>query len=76
MGKTGKAWIRIFPDRPITKRAAEVPMGKGKDDPDRFVFEVRPGRILFEVQGVPEDAAREAFRKACASCITRKVRAS
>ncbi len=66
MGKQGKAWIRIFPDRPITQKAAEVPMGKGKGDPDHFVFEVRPGRILFEVSGVPEDVAKEAFRKACA----------
>jgi len=66
MGKTGKLWIRIFPDRPITQKAAEVPMGKGKGDPDHFVFEVRPGRILFEVSGVAEDVAREAFRKACA----------
>lgn len=65
-GKTGRVWIRIFPDRPITKKAAEVPMGKGKGDPDHFVFEVRPERILFEVSGVPEDIAREAFRKATA----------
>ena len=66
MGKAGKSWIRIFPDRPITKKAAEVPMGKGKGDPDHFVFEVRPGRILFEIDGVSEEIAREAFRKACA----------
>ena len=66
MGKAGKVWIRIFPDRPITQKAAEVPMGKGKGDPDHFVFEVKPGRVLFEVDGVPEDIAREAFRKACA----------
>lgn len=65
-GKTGRVWIRIFPDRPITKKAAEVPMGKGKGDPDHFVFEVKPDRILFEVSGVPEDVAREAFRKATA----------
>jgi large subunit ribosomal protein L16 len=65
-GKTGRVWIRIFPDRPITKKAAEVPMGKGKGDPDHFVFEVRPDRVLFEVSGVPEDIAREAFRKATA----------
>lgn len=65
-GKTGKIWIRIFPDRPITKKAAEVPMGKGKGDPDHFVFEVHPARILFEVSGVAEDIAREAFRKATA----------
>jgi large subunit ribosomal protein L16 len=65
-GKTGRVWIRIFPDRPITKKAAELPMGKGKGDPDHFVFEVRPDRILFEVSGVPEDIAKEAFRKATA----------
>jgi large subunit ribosomal protein L16 len=66
MGKAGKSWIRIFPDRPITQKGAEVPMGKGKGDPDHFVFEVKPGRILFEIDGVPEDIAREAFRKATA----------
>lgn len=66
MGKAGKSWIRIFPDRPVTRKAAEVPMGKGKGDPDHFVFEVRPGRILFEIDGVPEDIAREALRKATA----------
>ncbi len=66
MGKAGKSWIRIFPDRPVTQKAAEVPMGKGKGDPDHFVFEVRPGRILFEIDGVSEEVAREAFRKACA----------
>jgi large subunit ribosomal protein L16 len=66
LGKTGRSWIRIFPDRPITQKAAEVPMGKGKGDPDHFVFEVQPGRILFEVDGVPEEVAREAFRKATA----------
>lgn len=66
MGKTGRSWIRIFPDRPITRKAAEVPMGKGKGDPDHFVFEVQPGRILFEISGVPEEIAREAFRKATA----------
>lgn len=66
MGKTGKMWIRIFPDKPVTKKAAEVPMGKGKGDPQYFVFEVRPGRILFEIDGVPEEIAREALRKATA----------
>jgi large subunit ribosomal protein L16 len=65
-GKVGRVWIRIFPDRPITKKAAEVPMGKGKGDPDHFVFEVRPDRILFEVSGVSEEIAKEAFRKATA----------
>ncbi len=66
VGKTGKTWIRIFPDRPVTKKAAEVPMGKGKGDPEYFVFEVRPGRMLFEVDGVDESVAREALRKATA----------
>jgi len=66
LGKTGKIWIRIFPDKPITKKAAEVPMGKGKGDPDHFVFEVAPGRVLFEVEGVSEEIAREAMRKATA----------
>jgi large subunit ribosomal protein L16 len=65
-GKTGRIWIRIFPDRPITKKAAEVPMGKGKGDPDHFVFEVRPDRVLFEIAGVTEEVAKEAFRKATA----------
>lgn len=64
LGKTGKIWIRIFPDRPVTKKPAEVPMGKGKGDPDYFMFEVRPGRILFEIDGVTEEVAREALRKA------------
>ncbi|MEX0913098.1 MAG: 50S ribosomal protein L16 [Candidatus Paceibacterota bacterium] len=66
LGKTGRVWIRIFPDRPITKKAAETPMGKGKGDPDHFVFEVAPGRVLFEVDGVTEEVAREALRKATA----------
>lgn len=64
LGKTGKIWIRIFPDKPITQKAAEVPMGKGKGDPDHFVFEVAPGRIIFEVEGVSEEIARTALRKA------------
>ena len=63
-GKTAKVWVRIFPDRPVTKKAAETPMGKGKGDPDKYVFEVRPGRILFEVDGVTEVIARESLRKA------------
>ncbi|MCA9364204.1 50S ribosomal protein L16 [Candidatus Kaiserbacteria bacterium] len=66
LGKTGKIWIRIFPDKPITKKPAEVGMGKGKGDPSHFVFEVRPGRVLFEVDGVTETVAREAMRKAAA----------
>lgn len=66
LGKTGKIWIRIFPDRPVTKKPAEVGMGKGKGDPQHFMFEVRPGRMLFEIDGVSEAVAREALRKAAA----------
>lgn len=62
--KTGKYWIRIFPDRPYTQKAAQVGMGKGKGDPQGYVFEVQPGRIIFEVDGVEETIAREALRKA------------
>ena len=66
LGKTGKIWIRIFPDKPVTKKPAEVGMGKGKGDPDHFLFDVRPGRVLFEIDGVAETVAREALRKATA----------
>ena len=62
--KTGKLWIRIFPDRPVTAKAAEVGMGKGKGDPKHYVFQVRPGRVLFEMDGVPEDIARAHLRQA------------
>ena len=62
--KAGKYWIRIFPDRPFTAKAAEVGMGKGKGDPQGYCFEVFPGRIIFEVDGVDEAVAREALRKA------------
>lgn len=64
IGKIGKMWIRIFPDRPFTQKAAEVGMGKGKGDPQGYVAEVRAGRILFEVDGVSEEVARTALRKA------------
>jgi large subunit ribosomal protein L16 len=64
VGKTGRVWIRVFPDRPWTQKAAEVPMGKGKGDPQGFCVEIRPGRIIFEVDGIPEAEAREALRKA------------
>ncbi|MBP7741479.1 MAG: 50S ribosomal protein L16 [Candidatus Pacebacteria bacterium] len=63
-GKTGKMWIRIFPDRPVTAKPAEVGMGKGKGDPKGFVFEVRPGRVLFELEGVEDTKARDAIRRA------------
>lgn len=62
--KTGKYWIRIFPDRPYTAKAAEVGMGKGKGDPQGYCFDVLPGRIIFEVDGVDEAVASEALRKA------------
>ena len=63
-GKTGKIWIRVFPDRPYTAKPAEVKMGKGKGDPQGFCVEVDPGRVLFEVDGVPDALAREVLRKA------------
>ncbi|MEN9413689.1 MAG: ribosomal protein large subunit ribosomal protein [Candidatus Parcubacteria bacterium] len=63
-GKTAKVWVRIFPDRPFTRKAAEVGMGSGKGDVAGYVCEVRPGRILFEIDGAPEAMAREALRKA------------
>jgi large subunit ribosomal protein L16 len=63
-GKTAKVWIRVFPDRPFTQKAAEVGMGSGKGDVQGYVVEVRPGRVLFEVDGAPEAMAREALRKA------------
>ncbi len=62
--KTGKLWIRIFPDKPITRRPPEVTMGGGKGAPDHYVFPVRPGRVLFEIDGVTEESAREAMRRA------------
>ncbi len=62
--KAGKIWIRVFPDRPYTAKPPEVGMGKGKGDPQGYSFEVRPGRILFEVDGVAEAIARESLRKA------------
>ena len=62
--KTGKLWIRIFPDRPVTAKPAEVGMGSGKGDPKHYVFEVRPGRVLFEIDGVDDKVAAEALRKA------------
>ena len=62
--KAGKYWVRIFPDRPFTAKAAEVGMGKGKGDPQGYCFEVLPGRIIFEVDGAEESVAREALRKA------------
>ena len=62
--KGGKLWIRIFPHKPVTKKGTEVPMGGGKGAVDHYVFPVRPGRVMFELDGIPEDKAREAFKKA------------
>ena len=64
MQRQGQIWIRIFPDKPITKKPAEVRMGKGKGAPAGFVARVSPGRILFEAEGVPLEVAREAMRLA------------
>ena len=61
MKRGGKVWIRIFPDKPITKKPAETRMGKGKGNPEGWVAVVRPGRILFEVEGIPEDLARKSL---------------
>ena len=62
MKREGKVWIRIFPDKPITSKPAEVRMGKGKGAPSHWVAPVRPGRIMFEVDGVPLETAQEALR--------------
>ena len=64
LGKTGRVWIRIFPDRPFTAKPPEVGMGKGKGDPQGYSFEVRPGRVIFEVDGATEAVAKESLRKA------------
>lgn len=60
----GKVWIKIFPDKPVTKKPAETRMGSGKGSPEYWVAVVKPGRVLFEIAGVPEEAAREALRLA------------
>jgi large subunit ribosomal protein L16 len=62
----GQVWIRIFPDKPITKKPLEVRMGKGKGSVEYWVAQIQPGRMLFEIQGVNEDLARESFRLAAA----------
>ena len=60
----GQVWIKIFPDKPVTKKPAETRMGSGKGNPEYWVAVVKPGRVLFEIAGVPEDVAREALRLA------------
>jgi large subunit ribosomal protein L16 len=62
--RAGKMWIRIFPDKPISKKPAETRMGHGKGNPEEWVSVVLPGRILYELQGIPADVAKEAFRLA------------
>ncbi|MDY0102767.1 MAG: 50S ribosomal protein L16 [Lentimicrobium sp.] len=62
MKREGQIWIRIFPDKPITKKPAEVRMGKGKGAPELFVARISPGRLLFEAEGVPMEVAKEALR--------------
>lgn len=62
--RAGKLWIRVFPDKPVSKKPAETRMGKGKGEPDHWVAPVRKGRILLELEGVPVDDAREALRRA------------
>lgn len=64
MRRRGKYWIRIFPDKPVTAKPAETRMGKGKGSVDHWVAVVKPGRVIFEVSGVPEDVARDALRLA------------
>jgi len=64
--RRGKVWIRIFPDKSVSKKPAETRMGKGKGAPDHWVAVVRPGRVMFEVGGVPKDVAQNALRRAAA----------
>ena len=74
--RRGKVWIRIFPDKPYTQKAAETRMGKGKGSVEYYVAVVKPGRILFEMAGIPEDVARDALTRAAAKlpCKTKFVK--
>ena len=67
----GKVWIRIFPDKPVSKKPLEVRMGKGKGNPEFWVFVTKPGHVLYEIEGVSEEMAREAFRLAGAKISVR-----
>jgi len=75
----GRVWIRVFPDKPISKKPAEVRMGNGKGSPEYYVAEIQPGKVLYELDGVAEEVAREAFRLASAKLpfattfVTRQV---
>ena len=62
----GRIWIRVFPDKPISSKPAEVRMGNGKGNPEYYVAEIQPGKVVFEIVGVPEELAREAFKLAAA----------
>jgi large subunit ribosomal protein L16 len=64
--RTGKLWIRVFPDQPISKKPLEVRMGKGKGSVEYWIAQIKPGSMLYEIQGVPEETAREAFKLASA----------
>ena len=66
MKRQGRVWIRIFPDKPVSKKPAEVRMGNGKGNPEYYVAEIQPGKVLYEIVGVPEQLAREAFKLAAA----------
>ena len=66
MKRGGKIWIRVFPDKPLTKKPAETRMGKGKGNPEHWVAVVKPGRVMFEVDGVPVQVAQQAMRLASA----------
>ena len=67
----GKVWIRIFPDKPITKKPIEVRMGKGKGNVEYWVAQIQPGRVLYEIEGISEEQARDAFRLAAAKLPVR-----
>ena len=75
----GKIWIRVFPDKPVSKKPLEVRQGKGKGNVEYWVAQIQPGRVLYEIEGVTEDTAREAFRRAAAKLpmatafVTRQV---
>lgn len=69
----GRIWIRIFPDKPISQKPAEVRMGNGKGNPEYWVAEIQPGKVLYEMDGVQEDVAREAFRLAAAKLPLRTM---
>ena len=71
MKRGGKVWIRIFPDKPITKKPLEVRMGKGKGNPEGWVAVVKPGRMMFEIEGIPEDVAKRALQLAAAKLPVR-----